>query len=686
MPAKHSAPAKIDLNKLQPKLRMIRNGDSEVNTLRAEQASPICVAPRLARAEPKRRSDVESQGAPRSERSMRITSLKKVASDVYANVFIQTNDIAASVEDDDRVKLPARVKATGRNGTLTTATVPLSELGRLTKHPAVTFIELGEPLATPQPEISSKKVSAPARSRFGFTPPTTRAGRVLIGIIDVQGFDFAHPDFLAGKHRTRWMRIWDQGGTARKSPAGFDYGAEFDNYANKHLDDALRNASEVGVRPQDLECQAEMVPGSHGTHVASIAAGNSGVCPHALLAGVVVSLTEKDGDPRASFYDSTRLAHAVEYLLGVAEEMKLPISINISLGTNGHAHDGSSAISRWIDSALTVPGRCVCVAAGNAGQEIAETPDDYGYVMGRIHTSGRIASAGLDTDLEWIVVGNGVEDLSENELELWYSAQDRFAISVRPPGMDWIGPIEPRQFIENRQLADKSFLSIYNELYHPANGCNYIAVYLSPLLQKRAIGGVRAGQWTVRLHGREVRNGDFHGWIERDDPRPLGRHGLKEYWNFPSFFSERSNVDNSSVGSLGCGNHIITVANLDLARDRIAKTSSQGPTRDGRNKPDVAAPGTEIVAAKGFSDDEDLWVAMSGTSMASPVVAGLVALMLARERQLTAAQIQGILHRTALPFPGGGYSWANDIGYGRLNADAALAEVTRMGQKEDRTK
>src|SRR3712207_7880681 len=50
---------------------------------------------------------------------------------------------------------------------------------------------------------------------------------------------------------------------------------------------------------------------------------------------------------------------------------------------------------------------------------------DLGWVMGRIHTSGRVAARGLTTDIEWEVVGNGVADLSENELEIWYAPQDR---------------------------------------------------------------------------------------------------------------------------------------------------------------------------------------------------------------------------------------------------------------------
>jgi subtilisin family serine protease len=671
MPVKRPIPPEEHLRKLQPKLRMIRNGSTEVNTLRAEQASPLFVTnKKLLKDTPLERTAIESAARPARPVRVAIPKQAAIPKQVSANVFLLTRDAGSRRRRKGEKELPKQFK---RKGNLAVGAVALSELDGLMKHPAVALIELGEPLSTPVPTVSSRAVSTPSPSRFGITPP--RGGNpVLVGIIDVQGFDFAHVDFRAGRHRTRWVRIWDQGGTARPHPKGFNYGAEF---KKEHLDAALRNAGTVKVAPQDLERQSEMVPGSHGTHVASIAAGNRGMCPDALLAGVVVSLTEKDLDPRASFYDSTRLAHAVEYLLDVAAEMKLPISINISLGTNGHAHDGSSAVSRWIDSALYLPGRCVCVAAGNAGQEIAETPDDYGYVMGRIHTSGRLAATGMEFDLEWIVVGNGIADLSENELELWYSPQDRFAVSVKPPGMDWIGPVRPNECIQNLQLKDKSFLSVYNELYHRANGSNYISVYLSPQLVQRAIVGVSAGQWTVRLHGLEVRDGNFHGWIERDDPRPLGRQGLKEYWNFPSFFSERSNVDNSSVSSLGCGNHIITVANLDEGRGRIAKTSSQGPTRDGRQKPDVGAPGTEIVAANGFGDPEDAWVAMSGTSMASPVATGLAALMLAQNPELTAAQIKGILHRTAVPLPGGSYAWVNDAGFGRLNPKAALAEAAQ---------
>jgi hypothetical protein len=178
-----------------------------------------------------------------------------------------------------------------------------------------------------------------------------------------------------------------------------------------------------------------------------------------MLAGVLISLPDEDEDRRKSFYDSTRIAHAIDYLLLLADELSaergepVPVSINIGLGTNGHAHDGTAAVSWWIDSAMAVPGRCVTVAAGNAGQERAASEDDIGFVMERIHTGGKVPGRFQHVDIQWAVVGNGVVDVSENEFEIWYGEQDRFAVSVRPPGkdaegraFDWIGPVEPRQF------------------------------------------------------------------------------------------------------------------------------------------------------------------------------------------------------------------------------------------------
>jgi subtilisin family serine protease len=534
----------------------------------------------------------------------------------------------------------------------------------------------------------------------------TAASPVLIGIIDIEGFDFTHPDFIVtkdGKTGSRFVRIWDQGGALRTPPKykddatgklKFDYGSEI---TGRNIEAALQQeqAGGAGVIPaRELEPQSQMIQGSHGTHVTSIAAGNSGVCPDAYIAAVLISLPEADRDRRKSFYDSSRIVDALEYLAAVARDLgtelglgrPIPYSVNISLGTNGDAHDGSSPTCRWVQNMLALPGRCISVAAGNAGQEAPAGPGDIGYVMGRIHTSGRIASRGLECRLEWQVIGNGRADVSENELELWYSPQDRLAVSLQRPGsQSWIGPVDARQYIENLELDDGTFVSIYNEAYHPINGCNHIALYLTPNLTPGNVIGVDAGTWVVRLSGTEIRDGKFHGWIERDDPFRLGRIGTTEAWRFPSFFSERTNVDSSQISSLACANWTIAVANFAEATSRIHVTSSQGPTRDGRFKPDIAASGTDIFAAKGFSNDSK-WIALTGTSMASPYVAGVAARMLQVAPTLTSAQIGGIMQRTARPLPGVNYEWANDAGFGVIDPEACLQEAAALSKREDITR
>jgi subtilisin family serine protease len=670
----------LNVPKLHPKLRVFANGDREVNAIRAEHCSGIAVTTKKLLADvPELRGDETTPVAlsALSKAAATPNTLKAVPKDVAASVFIHTR------RSEDARSLAAVPGEKARRGNLIAADVPLGDLDALAAHEEVLFIEAAEPLKTPRPVAMSTGVAAPAKTvrSVGREKLHRKGAGVLVGIIDVGGFDFTHPDFRTARG-TRFLRIWDQGGDQRPPPKAQGYGAEF---AKEHLDAAIKAAPQLGVPAYEIERQSQLSPSSHATHVASIAAGNRGVAPAATLAAVLVSLPEEDYDRRRSFYDSTRIAHAMDYLLALGEELKLPVSLNVSLGTNGHAHDGSSGVNRWLDSALTQPGRAICVAAGNAGQERAETPDDIGFIMGRIHSSGRVASRGLTHDLEWIVVGNTTVDISENELEIWYGAQDRFAVSVKPPGRDWIGPISPRQFIENQQLADGSFLSIYNELYHPANGSNYISIYLSPLFSERGVVGASAGTWTVRLHGEEVRDGTFHAWIERDDARPLRRVGARELWNFPSFFTERSNVDNSSVSSLACGHNVISVGNLHALRERINLSSSQGPTRDGRFKPDVAASGTDVVAANGFSGPDDPWVAMTGTSMASPYVCGVAALMLATQPKLTAAQILGILQRTARPLPGADYRWRDDAGFGAIDAEACILEASQFNERKDLT-
>ena len=695
--------------KLHPWLRVVENGTRDVNALRADGSTRVaCAAPVGAdglETAPELVEQLESytaylpridmEAAPPAFRAQPRPKMSTAngARDSYVNVLVELypeyvaggvgeviTRLRGEVDVDPRDTV-ARELIARRN--LVCATVPVTDLKKLARDPAVAFIHPFEPLAVDRPDVRHGHGRQPPASKaVGGAATNGRGEDVLIGIIDVGGFDFAHPDFIENG-KTRFIAIWDQGGDFRPPPQGFSHGSEL---RAKDLNAAIAAAEKTpGLPPAVLlERQSQLQPGSHGTHVASIAAGKSGVCPKAKIAAVLIDVPSIDDDMerrRSTFSDTSSIIHAVEYLLKIAKEEDLPLSMNISLGTNGGSHDGAGGVSRWLDAYLSDPGRSICVAAGNAGQEKAEAEGDIGWVMGRIHTSGHIAARGLEAEIEWTVVGNGIEDVSENELEIWYGAQDRLSVALKPPGASGWMEVPPLECIKNEPGPGGVHISIFNELYHPTNGGNYISIYLTPNLKARNFRGIPKGIWRVRLKGEEVRDGRFDAWIERDDPVEISREGRRRIFRFPSFFSEKSNVDSHSITSLACGQNVIAVANLDSARDQINITSSQGPTRDGRSKPEVAAPGTDVLAANGFGAADEPWIAMSGTSMASPYVAGVIGLMLAANPDLTAAQCRGILARTARPLAGASYSWVNDMGFGKIDPEAAVAEAKLINQR-----
>lgn len=139
-----------------------------------------------------------------------------------------------------------------------------------------------------------------------------------------------------------------------------------------------------------------------------------------------------------------------------------------------------------------------------------------------------------------------------------------------------------------------------------------------------------------------------------------------------------------TVSSPGAAQKAITVGAVDK-RKAIAEFSSRGPTVDGRVKPDLVAPGKDIVAAvppasTGQANgvlagkSASYYGSLSGTSMATPHVAGVVALMLQVDPGLTPHQVKRILLATAQDVGKKGID--NETGYGFVNAIAAV-QVTK---------
>jgi subtilisin family serine protease len=506
--------------------------------------------------------------------------------------------------------------------------------------------------------------------------------KVVVGFIDVDGFDISHKAFIDRDGKTLFARIWDQTTDAAKgtpaAPAGrqagrewqkFTYGHEFErNYINQ----AIKRSGRFAYWRAGLPTTKA---GSHGTHVASIAAGNVGLCQNAILAGVVFarnssapSTTTRD----MNHSDGERLRDAIDYLRAVAADLKLPIVINISLGRNCGAHDGSSPICRDVDALSAEAGCCVVVAAGNAGD--SKSPD----VEGRIHTDGDVGK-GQAAALKWQVGNN---DPTDNEMEIWYSERARFDVWVTAPDGERFGPIGIDRDLSTALDSDGTRLFVDHTSYDPNNGSNYIFIQLSPATDKAVVA---KGIWQVELALAEDSTDDvfeYHAWIERDD----GNDGAGNMFQSHFVSDDPAQFDNTKLNSLACGQNVIAVANWDEQKNQPNATSSQGPTRDRRNKPDIAAPGTDIWGANGFPfqdgdefefDDLPLarrrYIRMSGTSMAAPFVTGTAALMLCLNPDLSASQIRSIMTATA-----DGTGWQKDRGFGPIYIDKCLAEAGRL--------
>jgi len=217
--------------------------------------------------------------------------------------------------------------------------------------------------------------------------------------------------------------------------------------------------------------------------------------------------------------------------------------------------------------------------------------------------------------------------------------------------------VEPGQ---SRTLTNsgKTVIFIANRLSDPNNGENNIGIFLESDLP--------AGDWIVRLHGVAVTNGVFHAWIERDD---AGQSSFAP-----------PNDNSHTLGSISTGRKTIVVGSYDAHKSStpISFFSSAGPTRDGRQKPEVSAPGHNVLAA--WSRTQTKVTRKSGTSMATPAVTGMVALILseakAAGRSLTIDQIRDIVSTTARKSPPAAVPiWDSQYGTGRVSASGAIARV-----------
>ncbi|ATY30897.1 S8 family peptidase [Sphingomonas psychrotolerans] len=459
---------------------------------------------------------------------------------------------------------------------------------------------------------------------------------IVVAVID-WGIDFAHPDFRNADGSTRLIGLWDQ--RADGVPAPYGYGRI---HRRGEIDRALRSEdpfATLSYRP------SESPQPSHGTHVLGIAAGNGraggpqGVAPEADM--IFVHLGPGLGD----LGNSVDLLEAIHFVVRAAEGR--PVALNMSIGRHAGPHDGTLLIERAIDWLIVNrPGTVVVQSTGN-------------YYSRNVHMEGRLRE-GHSERLPFELPRS---DAHPATVEIWYKGTDRFvARAFGPDGGTATAELGANAVLRDREGAELARL--YHRAADPNNGDNLIALVLRPMAP--------AGRWGIEITGSDVADGRWHAWIERNAGSPASQ----------AVFAPGSASPLATTGSICNAMRTIAVGAYD-AHDPdqpIARFSSTGPTRDGRRKPLLVAPGVRILSVRSRQSVHEPpgYVRMSGTSMAAPHVTGAIALMLEAAGHQPVAAIRNALFGALKPASPAGADQAERWGYGVLDIAAAVAAARRL--------
>ncbi len=251
---------------------------------------------------------------------------------------------------------------------------------------------------------------------------------VIIGVIDT-GIDYQHQAFLYNDGTTRILSIWDQTIQDGEPPGTFTFGTE---YTKEMINLALASETPLSIIPsKDTN--------GHGTAIASIIAGKpdeenafSGIVPEAEL--VVVKLKEAKANLKNIFfvpedilcYQETDIILGLTYLVNYAQKVNRTLAICIALGSSLGSHDGSSALSYYLNYLVRLSGIGTAVSGGNEGNT-------------RRHYFNATQIAPFSNHFE---LRTGETDKMFS-MEIWSSALSRLAIDITTPNRESTNLILP---------------------------------------------------------------------------------------------------------------------------------------------------------------------------------------------------------------------------------------------------
>ena len=453
--------------------------------------------------------------------------------------------------------------------------VPESGIGRLAEVPEIEYIEKPKRLffAAEQGRTASC-VTGVQNARYDLY-----GDGVLVAVLD-SGVDYAHPDFRNEDGTTRILALWDQTIPGRP-PAGYRIGTE---YTKEQIDEALAQSDPVRRR--------ELVPSTdasgHGTRVLGIAAGNGraggrryrGVAPRSSILVVKLGVPRTDSFPR-----TTELMQALDYCIRKAMEYSLPVAVNISFGNTYGAHDGTSLLETYITDMANIWKSVICIGTGNEG-----------------YAAGHASDSLQEGEKKRIQLAVGEYEGALN-LQIWKSYLDDISVSLESPGGRRAGFIQNMPGAQRFTLEQTEILLYYGE---PSPYSQSQEIYLEFLPQTEYVD---SGIWTLTLEAREIRDGRFHLWLPS-----------AAVLNANTRFLEPEPYITLTIPSTA--RRTVAVGAYDSRSRTYADFSGRGDTRDGRERPILAAPGVDVVTTVPGGG----YAAPPGTPFAAPLAAGAAAL------------------------------------------------------------
>lgn len=415
-----------------------------------------------------------------------------------------------------------------------------------------------------------------------------RGKGVLIGFIDT-GIDYTNPIFQNADGTTKIVSIWDQTIDTDQIPTGMAYGTE---YTREQINEALKSDDPYQIVPSRDEI-------GHGTMLAGIAAGNEvpergfyGVAPDAEI--VVVRLKQAKSNLKTFFripedklvYQENDILFGYQYLFNIGSSLNRPIVICNAIDTSQYAHDGRGMLSGWLSLQANNTGIAIITAVGNEGNK-------------RRHYAGEInPTTGYDT-VE-LNVGQGESGFS---MEIWGASPNLYTIDITSPSGEYVARMNIMLY-ETRQITfifEPTIIYLDYTLVEAQSGDQLILLrFTNP----------SPGIWRFKVYGRGINPMKFNIWLPMND-----------------FISEDTYFIRSdpyiTLLSVSCSPMPIAVTAYNLENNSLYLDAGRGYTRIDIIKPDIAAPGVNVLAP---SLDQN-FIEVTGTSAAAAHTAGVAAML-----------------------------------------------------------